>query len=161
MNEVEIVEKINKLQKEINCLKQHLNDSGNKRWTPLYGQKYYAIDVCGRVEYNINNYDCHDEYVIDFYNCFQTQKEAEAESEKILVRRMLENIARRLNKGKKINWNDENQQKYFICYNKNGFDLGYNLEESWGSAYCLDKNFKDIAIEIIGEERLKKFLRGE
>lgn len=161
MNEIEIVEKINKLQKEINSLKQQLNDSSNERWVPIYGQDYYAIDTCGRVEFNINNNNCYDESAFSFYNCFRTQEEAEAEAEKILVRRKLEDIAIRLNKGKKIDWNDENQEKYFICYNKNGFNSGYNLEESWGSVYCLDKNFKDIAIEIIGKERLKKYLRGE
>lgn len=30
-----------------------------------------------------------------------------------------------------------------------------------GVVYCLDKNFLNIAIQEIGEERLKKYLRGE
>ena len=162
MNEIEIVEKINKLQKEINSLKQQLNDSSNERWVPIYGQDYYAIDTCGRVEFNINNNNCYDECAIDFRNCFRTQEEAETEAEKILIRRQLEDIAKRLNKGKKIDWEDENQEKYCLI-----FDYMENKICRYAScvvrsdiSYCLDENFCDIAIQEIGEERLKKYLRS-
>ena len=32
---------------------------------------------------------------------------------------------------------------------------------SQGTVYCLDRNFKDVAIKEIGEERLIKYLRGK
>ncbi len=95
-------------------------------------------------------------------NYFLTEEEAEAEAEKILVRRMLENIARRLNKGEGFDWKDINQDKYCLAIDGNTMVLvnqyGYKYQ---GVIYCLDKNFKNVAIKEIGEERLKKYLRGE
>lgn len=101
----------------------------------------------------------------DFYNCFQTCEEAVAESEKILVRRMLEDIARRLNKGKKINWNDDYQFKYYITWSASGEILkqcgNYPATVNEGVVYCLDENFLDVARREIGEDRLVKYIRGE
>ena len=100
---------------------------------------------------------------VKFYNCFKSEKQAEAEAEKILVRRQLEDIARRLNKGQEIDWNDNNQLKYCI-----GFDFPFNVinigalyRKLQGSVYCLSDEFKDVAIQEIGEERLKKYFKGE
>lgn len=160
MNKEDILKEINKTREHLARLGKLLEECVYERWKPDENETYFIVDSKGIL-------NCHNmssttsKLHFDFYNCFQTREQAEAEAEKILVRRQLEDIARRLNRGRKIDWDDENQQKYFICYNKNGFNSGYNLEESWGSVYCLDKNFKDIAIEIIGEKRLKKYLRGE
>ena len=77
---------------------------------------------------------------------------------------MLEDIARRLNKGKKIDWGNLSQSKYFIYLNNEDDELGYNnsgLHKFQGVVYCLDTWFLDVAIQEIGEERLKKYLRGE
>lgn len=99
------------------------------------------------------------------FNYFRTKEEAKAETEKIIVRRQLEDIARRLNKGKKLDWYDPEQDKLFLCYSS------YNIEtvksdirwrdKAVGVVYCLDKSFKDIAIKEIGEERLLRYLKGE
>ena len=100
----------------------------------------------------------------DFYNCFQTREQAEQEAEKILVRRQLEDIARRLNKGKEIDWSDEDQTKYFIlldCKTQLIERDGNLRNKIQGVVYCLDNNFRKIAIQEIGEKRLKKYLRGE
>ena len=100
----------------------------------------------------------------NFYNCFQTREQAEAEAEKILVRRQLEDIARRLNKGEKIDWKGAYQDKYYIYLDTETDELIYG-ESIWskdqGTVYCLDQDFLDVAIQEIGEERLKKYLRGE
>lgn len=98
------------------------------------------------------------------YNCSQTKQEAEAEAEKILIRRQLEDIAKRLNKGRRIDWKNTLNSKYFIEYEEFDDiicdDYIYARKTS-GEIYCLNKNFKDVAIQEIGEERLKKYLRGE
>lgn len=79
--------------------------------------------------------DVNDEVDIDVrrykaYNCFRTKEQAELEAEKILVRRMLEDISRRLNKGKKFDWSDENQYKWYIVYNTTfGFET-YSVSEN-------------------------------
>ena len=69
-----------------------------------------------------------------------------------------------LNKGKEIDWNNKEQDKYFLC-----FDYFYNkidyiqnrYNKMQGTIYCLDINFKDVAKDRIGEERLAKYLKGE
>lgn len=115
---------------------------------------------------------CGDEYLSPIgaslyeenYKLKQTLTEIKEIVEKILVRRQLEDIAQRLNKGHKINWNDDNQIKYCIRFNfpLNTISTYARLHQKLqGTVYCLDKNFKDVAIEEIGEERLKKYLRGK
>lgn len=87
--------------------------------------------------------------------------------EKISIRRMLEDIARRLNKSKEIDWNNFAQDKYFLGIDYNKYlAMGVGLSccnniRTQGTVYCLDKNFLDIATREIGEERLKAYLRGE
>lgn len=75
-----------------------------ERWKPKYDEAYwYVNDGCYVYQSNYYN-DGLDTNKIDTYNCFQTREQAEQEAEKILVRRQLEDIARRLNKGEKIDW---------------------------------------------------------
>ena len=65
-----------------------------------YRKNYKKISTCYREYYRA-------------YNCFKTQEEAEQEAEKILVRRQLEDIAKRLNKGEKFDWK-RNQPKWYL-----------------------------------------------
>ena len=100
----------------------------------------------------------------DFYNCFETRKQAEQEAEKILVRRMLEDIARRLNRGKEIDWENYDQTKYSIALDITNDDIFCDKEVRFitkGTIYCLDVNFYNVAIEEIGTERLFKYLKNE
>lgn len=92
----------------------------------------------------------------------KTREQAKAEAEKILVRRMLEDIARRLNKGKKIDWND-GENKYCIALGTRNYIITEcnAVHKLQGVVYCLDNSFRNVAIQEIGEERLKKYLRGE
>lgn len=81
---------------------------------------------------------------------------------KILIRRQLEDIARRLNKGVRLNWDKNEQSKYYIeLYGNNIITNFFYAHKAQGTVYCLDENFIDVAIQEIGEERLKKYLRGE
>ena len=76
---------------------------------------------------------------------------------------MLEDIARRLNKGKEIDWNSESPRKYHLCIDKADYiytNVCYSTKYQ-GTIYCLDANFRDVAIQEIGEKRLIKYLRGE
>ena len=152
MNKQEILDEINKT-------KEHLAEG----WRPKKGDEYWYVDTSYRVHSFIFTNDKFDNFNINTYNCFRTKEQAKAEAEKILVRRMLEDIARRLNKGEKIDWKDKNQKKYFFAFdNKNEiFITDYCYCYIKPAIYCLHSNFTDVAIKEIGEERLKKYLRGE
>ena len=81
---------------------------------------------------------------------------------KLEIETKLKNIAERLNKGQKIDWEDDNQSKHCIYY---GYDdkkincFARHYRKDQGEIYCLDENFKDEAIKEIGEEDLKWYLK--
>ena len=162
MNKQEILNEINKTKEHLANMEKMLEECENERWKPENGKMYYFLN-----SYNIaisETWDagCYDDGHYNIYNCFQTREQAETEVEKILVRRQLEDIARSLNKGNKIDWND-NKDKYCISLVEGKYIMAeYNLTHKLqGVVYCLDSSFRNVAIQEIGEERLKKYLRGE
>lgn len=165
MNKQKILEEINKTKEHLANMEKMLTECEYERWKPKRGEQYFFIESNGDVVNCL--FDSTKTYEIrrcDFYNCFKTMEEAEAEAEKILVRRQLEDIARRLNKGQKIDWNDDKQFKYSICINSSDNEITWDSEVlyiSQGVVYCLDMNFYNVALQEIGEERLKKYLKGE
>lgn len=163
MNKQEILNEINKTKEHLANMEKMLEECEQERWKPKEGEEFLFIDAWSRVCYkNYTDNICCREYHRT-YNCFQTEEEAKQEVEKILIRRQLEDIVRRLNKGQKIDWNNGQQKKYFFYYdNRNEvFVNDSSYYNSLNLIYCLDENFLSIAIREIGEERLKKYLRGE
>mgnify|MGYP004518613645 CR=1 FL=1 len=165
MNKQEILEEIKKTEEHLSNMEKMLKECEYERWKPQKDELYYYLN-----SYNIaipETWDasCYsDTTKWNTYNCFKNREEAEQEAEKILVRRMLEDIARRLNKGQKIDWDNNNQIKYYFYFDflqNEMFSYHRFNQKKQGVVYCLDKNFLDIAIQEIGEERLKKYLRGE
>nr|DAO32529.1 MAG TPA: hypothetical protein [Caudoviricetes sp.] len=164
MNKQEILDEINKTKEHLANMEKMLAECEYERWKPEHSKEYWIVDSWGMIYNQIWTNSNSDQKRYDFYNCFQTREQAEVEAEKILVRRQLEDIARRLNKGQKIDWNDDKQFKYSICINSSDNEITWDSEVlyiSQGVVYCLDMNFYNVAIQEIGEERLKKYLRGE
>lgn len=161
MNKQELLEEINKTEEHLANMKKMLEECED-RWKPKDNEKFWYIDSSGSVNYSLFMPETESRF--KNYNCFQTREQAEQEAEKILVRRMLEDIARRLNKGEKIDWNNQERAKYCLGYDNNDKRIcqcANIFTVRQGTVYCLDENFKDIVIQEIGAERLKKYLRGE
>lgn len=164
MNKQEILEEINKTKEHLANMEKILAECEYERWKPKTGETYYSISETGSIIEACDWLGTIAKTRGDFYNIFQTREQAEAEAEKILVRRQLEDIARRLNKGEKIDWNDYNQFKFSLYYNYERNILDFTMDCKYrkqGAVYCLNNDFLDVAIQEIGEERLKKYLRGE
>ena len=162
MNEQEIIDEIKKTKEHLFNLEKMLKECECGRWKPRGGDIYYYIsEGCTVIESRTWAGCIVDEHYRG-YNIFKTEEEAKQEAEKILVRRQLEDIARRLNKGKKIDWYDSEQSKYCITLHCNNIITNFYLaHKTQGTVYCLDKNFLDVALKEIGEERLNKYLRCE
>ena len=167
MNKQEILDEINKTKEHLANMEKILEECEQGRWKPKEGEKYWYLtnsNQVSQIDYtSTRSYKYEDDYQRwSVYNCFQTRQQAEAEAEKILIRRQLEDIARRLNKGQEIDWYNDNQYKWYINHNPLGVTT-YSVHSNkvQGAVYCLDKSFKDVAIQQIGEERLKNYLRGE
>ena len=163
MKKQEIINEINKTKEHLANLEKMLKECEYERWKPELNEEYYYVN-----QVNVTSRDVNNEFDIDVaryktYNCFKTKEQTELEAEKILVRRQLEDIARRLNKGREVDWSDENQCKWYITYNTIFGFTTYSVSENTtqGVVYCLDKNFLNTAIKEIGEGRLIKYLRGK
>ena len=163
MDRKEILDEINKTKEHLANMEKILKEC-NERWKPKDFSPYFYVDSCMKIEES-NFYN--DTYIhserYNTYSTFKTREEAEQEAEKILVRRMLEDIARRLNKGRKIDWESESPRKYHLCIDKCDYvysNVCYSTKYQ-GTVYCLDKSFRDVAIQEIGKERLIKYLKGE
>lgn len=164
MNKEELLKEISKTEEHLASMKKMLKDSEYERWRPKLGETYYyTTSTNGIPTADWNDYDV-DNSRYDIGNCFETEQEAKAELEKILVRRMLEDIARRLNKGKKPDWIKCYQKKYYLGYDQVNSKITLECRTTTvaqGTVYCLDETFRSVAIQEIGAERLKKYLRGE
>ena len=163
MNKQKILEEIQKTEEHLTNMKKMLEECEYERWKPEDNQHYYYVCDDGYTHNAVFMSKClNDTSRYYWHNCFKTAGQAAAEAEKILVRRMLEDIARRLNKSQKLDWT-KYQGKYFIelCH---GEDLSIDrctICKRQGTVYCLDETFLDVAIREIGEERLKNYLRNQ
>lgn len=161
MNKEEILDEINKTKEHLANMEKML-EKGDEMWKPEKGEMFYYLNSYNIAISETWDASCSDAEHYNIYNCFKTREQAEQEAEKILIRRQLEDIARRLNKGIKIDWNNTEQSKYCIeLYFNNIVTNFYYGRKTQGTVYCLDKNFKDVAIQEIDEERLKAYLGGE
>ena len=164
MNKQEIIDEINKTKECLANLENMLKECESERWKPKDGDIYYYIsEACTVIKSRTWAHCIADEHYHCF-NCFRTEEEAQAEAEKILVRRMLEDIARRLNKGEKPDWIKCYQKKYYLGYNQINSKITLECRTTiiaQGTVFCLDDKFLNVAIQEIGEDRLKKYLKGE
>ena len=144
-------QEIYNLEEEIRQLKEE-KQKQQGRWKPKYKEEYWYVDESGYVE-NDTWTDCTwEEKRYKIHNVFRTKAEAQARADKIKIYWQLYDLAERLNKGEKIDWEDDSQPKYNIGYDYdwNQFDINahYTYKEI-GQIYCLDENFLDKAIEEI------------
>ena len=161
MNKEEILDEINKTKEHLANMEKMLGKC-DEMWIPEKGEMFYYLNSYNIAISETWDADYSNAAHYNIYNCFQTKEQAEAEAEKILIRRQLEDIARRLNKGQEIDWYNKNQSKHCIeLFCNEIMSDSYFTYKTQGTVYCLDKSFKDVAIQQIGEERLKNYLRGE
>ena len=164
MNKQEIIDEIKKTKECLANLENILKECESERWKPKNGEEYFYVDNVGIVQNALfDNAMGYHLALCRTLNCFKTREETKQEAEKILVRRQLEDIARRLNKGREVDWSNEEQYKWYFAYSTTFGFATYSVYENTtqGVVYCLDKNFLNTAIKEIGEERLIKYLRGK
>lgn len=133
------------------------------KWKPKDGDKYYYITSTGNIFNSIWSDSRADNTCWSIGNCYQTEEQALQSLERMRIRTRLEDIAERLNKDEKVDW-ESGRPKFYLFYDhkRKNIDEGSELTvQVQDVIYCLDAKFKGIAIQEIGEERLAKYLRGE
>ena len=154
----EIEEKIKcaEIEEKINELKRQESEV---RWRAKFNEIFYYSTSYGEICADCDGY-CNTEngrYTLGNY--FKTEEEAKNVVEKIKIYTQLKDLALRLNKGEKIDWDDFMQNKYCIGFNHPNNTLmrfHANALQNIGQIYCLDRDFLEVAKKEIGEENLKK-----
>lgn len=150
------------------------NKHNNKRWRAEKNILYYTVDEFRKENikldnitlddagYNLEMNTAMDDFNYKTRNYFKTKEEAEEYREKLKTYYDLLDLADELNGDRKINWNDKEQEKYYIYYNtrdKSIVTINTYFFKGLGQIYCLDENFLDIALERIGKDRLEKLFK--
>ena len=165
MNEIKkLKEKQEELKKEIEKLGTQIKgleeqEKKCKRWRAQEDKDYWYIDSDCEIYKEFDRNDDYDNARYIIGNYYKTEEEAEKVVEKIKIYTRLKDLALRLNKGEKIDWDNSTSAKWSIglsnsnnalqcCYAYKGQDVG--------QIYCLDPDFLNIAKQEIGEENLRK-----
>ena len=128
----------------------------NKKWKPQYGEKYYTISTRGTIDFDNfvaeNNTDA---VRLLLGNVFETEEEAEHMLEKIKIINKLRELSN-------ISFNDNcKQEKFVIFYNTENQQIRITqntfIREIPFNIYFKNKEDCQKAIEIIGEDNLKKY----
>lgn len=161
---------LEKLKQELKNLENKINELENKENNNYKRERlereenFWYLDEFGEVEETYESYSKEDNFLFKIGNYFETEEQAKKYKEKLLIEQELRDIAMELNKGEKIDWSESRQSKYglYFDYSSNGiFQLISVVSKHQGTIYCLDSDFKEIAKDRIGEERLTEYLKGE
>lgn len=123
-----------------------------------YDYEYYKENGMKIVDMAQNYLD----FVLKYGLAYTTQEARDKAMFKLEIETKLKNIAERLNKGQKIDWEDIDQDKFRIYYNFKDKILDWDTRycrKDQGIIYCLGKNFLDVAKQEIGEENLIKYFK--
>ena len=102
------------------------------------------------------------DYSLKYGFVYATEEARDRAMFKLEIETKLKNIAERLNAGRKIDWKNGEQKKFFIYYICDDEILDYDFHLTFkvqGTIYCLDENFLEVTKLEIGEEDLIKYFK--
>lgn len=152
MNKKEYEERIAKLEKELDELKEvEIEDDE----FPKYGQAYWFVETDGYVVYAYWGDSTADNYHKDFLRIFKTKKECERYLE-------IQKAFKEKSKNFEPNWKDGNSHKYYLFYDRsdNSIKTGYILTIQIKSLYFESREVLEELISRFGEEDVKKYYFG-
>ena len=145
------------MKKEIEELKKEVTKN---RWRAKTNEDdYYYIDSFGYIYKETEENEKKDDFRYKTRNYFKTKEQAQAYLDNINTYYDLMDLADKLNSGEEIDWEDQNQIKYYLYYDFVDYELKTDYcyhHKDLGQIYCLYKDFFNIGLERIGEDRLKK-----
>ena len=152
MNRKEYEERIAKLEKELDELKEvEIEDDE----FPRLGERYWFVDSVGNVFGDCWYDSMADNYRKDFLRIFKTKEECFRYLE-------IQEAFKEESKNFEPNWKDYNQNKYHL-----GYDYGKDIISIYWSAWCkrevLYFESEEVLEELIsrfGEEDIKKYYFG-
>ena len=155
----QITDELQEVLKKIDEIEAGSVSEESKYWTPKVGDRYFYLSSDGEV------FSCtYEDYLSDMksleiLNVFQTEEEAEREQFEILLKRRLKKFAIENNE-EEIDWNNHDQDKYYIYYDyyNNELDytyVGYNRD--YGQVYFSSAEVLQKAIEEFHDDLIRYF----
>lgn len=167
MSRASLIAEIQDIKERLKLLEEELTVLDSVIFKPKEHETYFFVTTYGEVKSRVWRNDKVDQRLFESFNCFEFKEDATDESEKILVRRKLEQIAKRCNRENPVCWSDTTQDKYGLCLDltnnrlfgiyENNFDRDVR---TYSTVYSSDPNFKKEAIEEIGEGRLFNYFQS-
>lgn len=165
--EEQIKQEIKDAQKALERAQKKLAELENNKkygwWKPEHkNDLYYYIDDKHCVQRDTYNDVERDHMRLESMNCFKTEKEVKLERLQIEIHREIQGIALRLNKGRKIDWNDYSQKKYRSCiyYDPQIRVLSVSAvpcdRQDFYHPICLDENFGKVMYNELKDD-LKRY----
>ena len=100
------------------------------------------------------------DYVLKYGLAYATIEARDKAMFKLEIETKLKDIAETINAGRKIDWEDRDQNKYEIYYDYTRKKIecrAFCYCKDQGIIYCLDQSFLKVAKQEIGEENLIKY----
>jgi hypothetical protein len=126
-----------------------------KRWRASKMEYYYFLNVNGDTIKSGEMLHKHDNYRYSIGNYFETKEECEYYKNKLLATQRLKDLALRLNEGWKPDWNNFDEEKWFIYYdykyeeyNCNRYYLFYKIPNTYFKSEEIGKK----AMELMGND---------
>lgn len=157
-------EEVLRLQNQLQQAQQRLeNYKQSIVFIPVEKEPFWFLDSSGNPISESYTNSC-DKPKVDFGNCFRCLEEAVVSSKFIYITRKLKSIARELNQGSTIDWNNSKQKKYYICLDTSKKDSVLKLNEAFtvkstGTVYCLNNKFLEVCIERLSQQSLMDYLK--
>lgn len=152
MNRKEYEERIAKLEKELDELKEvEIEDDE----FPRLGEQYWFVDSAGNVFGDCWYDSMVDNCRKDFLRIFKTKKECERYLE---IQKAFKGESKKF----ESNWKDCDSRKYYLFYdhNDNSIKIGYLLTIQFKSLFFESREVLEELISRFGEEDIKKYYFG-
>lgn len=132
-----------------------LVEEPNKKWQPEDGKTYYLILTHGSVDYTTYvSTSIFDNKRLSFGNLFKTKEEAQHMAEKLKIINKLRELSN-------IDFNSSDNNAYVISYDRELKKIQIDFHDAYNelpfNIHFATKEDCQKAIDIIGEENLKKY----
>lgn len=122
-------------------------------------EDYFSIAMSGNIQKENKYFGIKYNTLCDSANAFSTKEKAEEINFKQTLFRKLQRFSDE-NGGSKINWNDEDQDKYYIYYDHQSKRLEVNLNwciQEYGKIYFISEEVAEKALELFHDDLIKYF----
>lgn len=156
----EVIAKYGNQEVDESKIKEVLGVKESKVWKPKFNENYYFVYSDGRIEFlGFNGSNSELRYAMG--NCFKTREEAKFASDKQIFLTKFERYLRE-NEDEPVDWNNPNQDKYYLTYMHKTKRTAANAWSSLQGQGSIFTTSDDLLEQFIkdNESDIKKYMFG-